>query len=198
MAEAAASDAGEVTRLLGELSEGSPAQRSRVLEDLMPLVYGELKMLAHSNRYRWQAEPAPGTTSLVHEAYARLARHPGNRYDSRRQFYGVASKAMRSILVDNARHHLRQKRGGGLTPVPLDEERLVSRARAEELLALNDVLDRLADREPRLAHIVECRCFGGLTVQETAEALAVSAATVKRRWSLARAWLYRELSSTPA
>ncbi len=191
-------DSGEVTRLLNQLSEGSEDEQSRVLEELMPLIYRELKVLARSNRYRWQVEPSPGTTSLVHEAYARLAGSPGGSYESRRQFFAVASKAMRSVLIDNARWHSRRKRGAGLRPVPLDEERLVSAERCEELLALDDALNRLAEREPRLARIVECRCFGGLTVEETAEALAVSATTVKRRWRLARAWLYRALQPAPA
>jgi RNA polymerase sigma factor (TIGR02999 family) len=105
---------------------------------------------------------------------------------------------MRSILIDNARWHTRQKRGGGRTPIPLEESILVSAERAGELLELDDALDRLERREPRLARIVECRCFGGLTVDETAAALEVSPATVKRGWSLARAWLYRELRPASA
>ena len=192
------SDTGEVTRLLNQLSEGSEAEQSRVLEELVPLIYSELKVLARASRYRWQAEPSPGTTSLVHEAYVRLAGRPGSGYENRRQFFSVASKAMRSVLIDNARWYRRRKRGGGIAPVPLEEERMVSAERCDELLALDDALNELAQREPRLARIVECRCFGGLTVEETAEALAVSNTTVKRRWRLARTWLYRELQPAPA
>jgi RNA polymerase sigma factor (TIGR02999 family) len=187
------SDTGKITRLLSQLDGGADGDRGRVLDQLTPLVYGELRRLAHSNRYRWAGEPEPGTTSLVHEAWARLAGQPGASYSGRRQFYCVASKAMRSVLIDNARWHYRQKRGGGTTDVPLDEDRLVSEERGEELLALDDALRQLGNQEPELARIVECRIFGGLTVEETADALALSPATVKRRFSLARAWLYREL-----
>jgi RNA polymerase sigma factor (TIGR02999 family) len=108
---------------------------------------------------------------------------------------------MRSILIDNARHYQRQKRGGGMAPLPLNEETLVSAERSAELIALDEALHSLADQEPALAQIVECRCFGGLTVEETAMALEVSPATIKRRWALARAWLFRQLSvgtETPA
>jgi RNA polymerase sigma factor (TIGR02999 family) len=193
-------ETGEITQLLSrlsrELQDPGEADRGEVLSQLMPLVYGELKMLARSNRYRWRGgEASPGTTSLVHEAYAKLARHGGVSYENRKQFFCIASRAMRSILIDNARRYLRQKRGGGLEPLPLDEDRLVSAERSEELLALDDALNRLDEREPDLARIVECRTFGGLTVEETAEALDVSSATVKRRWSLARAWLYRDLNA---
>ncbi len=186
---------GEVTQLLTELDEASGAEdRHRVLERLVPLVYGELKLLARSNRYRWQGhEASPGTTSLVHEAYAKLAPLSEVGYESRRQFFCIASRAMRSILIDNARRYLRQKRGGGERPLPLDEARMVSAARSEELLALDSALRELEAHQPDLARIVECRVFGGLTVEEAAEALDVSPATVKRRWSLAKAWLYREL-----
>lgn len=191
-------DLGEITRLLNQLSNDRSSDHSLVLEQLMPLVYNELKALARSNRYRWRGDLAPGTTSLVHEAYAKLAARPGAGYENRGQFFCVASKAMRSILIDNARWHSRQKRGEGIRPLPLREEILVSADRCDELIALDDALTTLEDREPGLARIVECRCFGGLTVEETSEALGVSPSTVKRRWSLARAWLYRELQPSPA
>jgi RNA polymerase sigma factor (TIGR02999 family) len=181
---------GEVTQLLNRLSEGSEVEKNRAMDQLIPLIYGELKALARSNRYRWNEEPAPGTTSLVHEAYARLADRPGAGYESRRQFFKVVSKAMRSILIDNARRYRCRKRGGGVATVEIDDERLMSAERCDELLALDAALDELAERQPQLADVVECRCFGGLTVEETAEALAISATTVKRRWRLARTWLY--------
>ena len=136
-----------------------------------------------------------GTTSRVHEAYLKLADQTRADYANRRQFYALASKAMRSILIDNARWHGRQKRGGGRSPAPLEESMLVSAERSEELLALDEALGELESRDPRLARIVECRCFGGLTVDETAEALEVSPATVKRGWSLARTLLYRALKT---
>lgn len=184
---------GEITCLLHQLHCAEAKERQVLLDRLIPLVYTELKVLARANRYRWSGEPGAGTTSLVHEAYTRLA--GGDRdYPGRAQFFSFASKAMRSILIDNARHHLRLKRGGGVTPLPLDEQVLVSAGRSEELLALDEALGRLEDREPTLASVVECRCFGGLTIEETATALEISPATVKRRWLLARAWLYRELA----
>lgn len=189
------SSAGEITRLLERLDDEPDDGRGAVLEELMPLVYGELKVLARANRYRWSGVEAPGTTSLVHEAYLKIADRSRSDVANRRQFYALASKAMRSILIDNARWHTRQKRGGGRKRAVLEETMLVSVERSEELLALDEALDRLEENEPRLARIVECRCFGGLTVDETAEALDVSSATVKRGWSLARAWLYRALKT---
>ncbi|MCU0290620.1 MAG: ECF-type sigma factor [Thermoanaerobaculaceae bacterium] len=188
-------DVGEITRLLRRLDEEDAGGHRAVLELLLPLVYGELKALARANRYRWSNNRAPGTTSLVHEAYLKLAGQRRGRYANRRQFFALASRAMRSIVVDNARWHRRQKRGGGGVQTELDEGMLVSAERADELLAIDEALTRLEHREPRLARIVECRCFGGLSVEETAEALALSPATVKRGWSLARAWLYRELQA---
>ncbi len=184
-------------RLLAELEDVPKGDdQSPILARLVPLVYGELKVLARSNRYRWQGYKAgPGTTSLVHEAYAKLALHSEVSYQSRRQFFYIASRAMRSILIDNARWHLRQKRGGGEKPISLDETRLVSAARSEELVALDTALGKLEKHQPELARVVDCRAFGGLTVGETAEGLEISPATVKRRWSLAKAWLFRELAS---
>ncbi len=186
-------DVGAITRLLAQLDGTRGEGRTAVLEQLVPLVYGELKALARVNRFRWNGIEAPGTTSLVHEAYLKIANHASEVAVNRSQFFALASKVMRSILIDNARWYGRQKRGGGGTPVALAESMLVSAARSEELMALDEALDRLEQHEPRLARIVECRCFGGLTVDETGEALAISAATVKRGWSLACTWLYREL-----
>lgn len=189
------SDIGEITRLLERLDTETNDGREAVLEELMPLVYTELKVLARANRYRWNGVESLGTTSLVHEAYLKLADQARSDFANRRQFYALASKAMRSILIDNARWHSRQKRGGGRKAASLEDAILVSAERSEELLSLDEALSQLEDREPRLARIVECRCFGGLTVDETAEALELSSATVKRGWSLARTWLYRALKT---
>lgn len=165
------------------------------LDRLLPLVYEELQRLARHHRYRWGPPDrrAPGTTSLVHEAYARLVDLDRVQWECRGQFFAVASRAMRSVLIDNARWHAREKRGGDRREVPLEEAPLVSSQRGAELLDLDEALDRLEREDPRLARIVECRFFGGLTIPETAEAVEVSEATVKRGWNLARAWLYREL-----
>lgn len=187
-------EVGEITALLEQLGDTGMPRRT-VLERLMPLIYTELKRLAHANRYRYHHDLAPGTTSLVHEAYLKIAaRSPDCA--NRKHFYRIASKAMRSILIDNARSLGRLKRGGGAASLPLHESQLVSLERTDELIELNDALDRLGDRDARLAQIVECRCFGGLSVEETAEALEVSPATVKRGWSFARTWLYHQLRAT--
>jgi RNA polymerase sigma factor (TIGR02999 family) len=172
--------------------------RKRILDQILPVLYRELKKLARSQRYRWQGTAKPGTTSLVHEAYARLAHQSPSGFENRRQFLCVASKAMRSILIDNARFHRRQKRGSGERPVPLDETLLVSAERSEELLALDDALESMGASEPGLAQVVECRTFGGLTIDETGFALDISPATVKRRWNLALAYLYREMRTQPS
>lgn len=186
---------GEITVLLHELAEArEKEEQRRVVRRLMPLVYGELKLLARSNRVRWHGVRDPGTTSLVHEAYLKLLGDDAGRFPTRRHFFALASRAMRSILVDNARSSTREKRGGGVEPLPIQEARIVSERRSNELLALDEALGELEGKEPQLARIVECRCFGGLTIEETADALDVSPATVKRRWTLARTWLYRRLA----
>ncbi len=136
------SDIGEITRLLERLDSEPGDGRDAVLQELMPLVYGELKVLARANRYRWSGVESLGTTSLVHEAYLKLADQDRSDFSNRRQFYALASKAMRSILIDNARWHGRQKRGGGRKPAVLEESMLVSAERSEELLALDEALSR--------------------------------------------------------
>jgi RNA polymerase sigma factor (TIGR02999 family) len=182
----------DITRWLRELSAGTPDAGNRLLD----VVYDELRQLARRHRSTWRQSPL-GTHSLVHEAYMKLVDQTHVEWQSRGQFFAIASHAMRSVLVDNARHWQRLKREGGRERVELDEAMLVSEARSEEVLALDAALDRLKAGEPRLASIVECRFFGGLTVEETAGALSVSPATVKRDWVAARTWLYRELHHGP-
>ena len=157
---------------------------------LMPLVYEELRLLAHRQRQR--SSVAPGTTSLVHEAYLKLEGRTMIR--SRGEFFALACQVLRSLLVDNARRLGRRKREGEANAIPLDKIAVPSAVRGEEILALDEALQRLQRADERLARIVECRFFGGLTVDETAEALGVSPATVKRGWDVARAWLYQELA----
>ena len=182
---------GEITSLLVRFGDGDAG----AFDELLPLVYEELRDFARHHRFRWGPDTrAPGTTSLVHEAYVRLVDQDQVDWANRAQFYAIASRAMRSVLIDNARWHQRRKRGGDRRPVPLETARLVTEERGDELIALDAALDRLEAEDERLVRVVECRFFGGLSVKETAEALEVSESTVKRGWSLARAWLYREMA----
>lgn len=178
----------DVTRLLMDLSAGTPEAGER----LLGVVYEELRQMARRHRAQWRRAPL-GTQSLVHEAYLKLVDQTHVQWQSRGQFFAIASHAMRSVLIDNARHWQRLKREGGRDRVELEEGMLVSEARSEELLALDMALARLQAADSRLASVVECRFFGGLTVEETGEALGLSPATVKRDWMAARTWLYREL-----
>jgi len=179
----------DLTTLLSAFANGDTG----AAEQLMPLVYSELRGIAHRRRWSWIGPDAPDTTSLVHEAYLHLVDRKGVPWESRAHFFYFASVAMRNILVDHAKLLRRAKRGGGLMQVELAEHLIVSRQRSLELLALDEALDLLESQEERLAKIVECRFFGGLTVEETAEALEISPATVKRGWDTARAWLYQHL-----
>ncbi len=188
------SNPGEITSLLVRFGDGDPDAFDRIV----PLVYDELQSLARSHRHRWGAGPeTPGTTSLVHEAYVKLVDQDHVEWETRAQFYAIASRVIRSVLVDNARWHRREKRGGDRRPVPLEKARLVAESRGDDLIALDAALDALEIEDERLARIVECRFFGGLTIAETADALEISESTVKRGWNLARAWLYRELKNAP-
>jgi RNA polymerase sigma factor (TIGR02999 family) len=182
----------DVTQLLQDMASGSTQAGDRLLD----LVYGELRQLARRHRALWRRAPL-GTQSLVHEAFLKLVDQTHVQWQSRGQFFAIASHAMRSVLIDNARHWQRLKREGRRERVDLDEGMLVSEARSAELLALDAALARLQQSDGRLATIVECRFFGGLTVEETADALALSPATVKRGWVAARTWLYRELHGQP-
>lgn len=180
----------EITRLLRDWREGDRA----ALDQLMPLVYDELRRLAK----RYLRRQAPGhtlqTTALINEAYLRMVDMPGIDWQNRAHFFGVAAQAMRYLLVDHARAKQYAKRGGGAQQVTLDEAAQVSSERPDELLALDEALTRLAALDLRQSRIVELRYFGGLTVDETAEVLGVSVPTVHREWAKAKGWLYRELS----
>ncbi len=178
----------EVTLLLGALARGE------TLDDdaLFGHVYAELRGLAHQQRARWHGNETLNTTALVHEAYLKLV-GGGGAYEGRAHFLAVAAKAMRHLLVNYAERQAAQKRGGGQADLPLEEARLVPEERAEELLALDEALERLAAADERAARTVECRFFGGLSAEETAEALGLSRRTVTRDWAAARAWLYGEL-----
>jgi len=167
--------------------------REDLLDRLLPLVYAELRVMARQHLRRERDAFTLDTTALVHEAYLKLVDQTWASADSRAYFFGAASRAMRQILVDHARLRLRKKRGGGSRPVELEEQHLVVDALAADLLDLDRALDKLAAIQPRAVQTVECRFFGGLSVEETAASLDVSVRTVKRDWILARAWLFREM-----
>jgi RNA polymerase sigma factor (TIGR02999 family) len=184
-----------VDRLLDELGGG----RREALEELFPLVYQELRELAHRQRQAWHGQDTLNTTALVHEAYLKLVDQRRATWESEAHFLAAASRAIRHILSNYARERRAQKRGGAWQRVSLSEEQLSAGVEAvgpgweEHVVALDEALERLAGRSERESRIVECRFFGGMTVQQTAVALGLSTATVTRGWTMARAWLYREL-----
>ena len=180
----------EVTGLLQAWSNGDQA----ALERLMPLVYAELHRLAKRYMGREHAGHTLQTSALVNEAYLRLVDAHGVRWQNRAHFFAVSAQIMRRILVDFARSRQNLKRGGGALQVTLDEGLVVSSKGGADLLALDEALEKLAVLNPRQSRVVELRYFGGLKEEEAAEALNVSSRTVRHDWSLARAWLYRELS----
>jgi RNA polymerase sigma factor (TIGR02999 family) len=171
---------------------------SGALEQLMPLVYGELRRMARRQMRQQPSSHTLQTTALIHEAYLRLAGHEEKHWENRAHFFGVAAQAMRHILVDYARARNTGKRGGEALTVSLEEAAIVSKERAAELVALDDALTELARLSPRQARVVELRHFGGLSVEATAEVLKVSVDTVTRDWRQAKAWLHRELNKTVA
>jgi RNA polymerase sigma factor (TIGR02999 family) len=180
----------EVTVLLGEWRGGDEG----ALEKLIPLVEPELHRLAHHYMSRERAGHTLQTTALLDEAYLRLVDHTKPLWQNRTHFVAAAAQLMRRIMVDHARERRSLKRGGGPLKVTLDEAAAVTETRSEELLALDDALERLAGLDLRKSQIVELRYFGGLTVEETAEFLKLSQRTVEREWNMAKAWLYRALS----
>lgn len=179
----------EVTQLLLAWSEGD----REALERLTPLVYRELKKIAESYLRRERADHTLQPTALAHEAYLKLIDQQHVRWQNRAHFYGIAAQAMRRILVDHARGRLAEKRGCGQA-VSLDESVDASDQRADQLVALDEALNALAEFDPQQSRVVELKYFGGMTLEETAEALGVSRATVIREWRMAKAWLYDELS----
>lgn len=181
----------DVTVLLAELTKGDEQAASR----LIPLVYDELRRLADNYMRRERSNHTLQATALVHEAYLKLVKQRSVDWQSRAHFMGIAAQLMRRILIDHARGHLRDKRGGRDQPVPLDEDLVFAPEQSIELIKLDQALQELASIDPRQAKIVELRFFGGLTVEETADALAISPKTVKRDWSVAKAWLHGELKA---
>jgi RNA polymerase sigma-70 factor (ECF subfamily) len=180
---------GEVSVLLRAWSDGD----RHALERMTPIVYKELHRLAHRHMKRERPGHSLQTTALVNEAYVRLVDYKRMQWQDRAHFFAVSAQLMRRILVEHARRH-NLKRGAGLRHVSLEEAAMVGDDRAADLVALDDAMSALARHDPRKVQVVEMRFFGGLSVEETAEVLKVSAVTVMRDWSTARAWLYRELT----
>ncbi len=183
---------GDVTALLAQLRRGDEA----AFDDLLAAVYDELRVIARKQLRDERDDHPLRTTELVHEAYEKLVDHGAVDVEDRHHFFAVAARAMRQVLVDYARRRLAEKRGGDAETVSLDT---VARSNVpaespEELLVVDDALDRLAAEDERMAQVVECRFFGDFTLQETADVLGVSRATVIRDWRTARAWLNRELA----
>lgn len=180
---------GEITQLLSSWVEGDEA----ALERLMPLVYQELRHIARYHCNRRQQDHSLQPTALIHEAYLKIAGHDAKSFENRKQFFVLASIAMRQVLVNHAESRLARKRGGGAQVLSMDQIDVAIDREAEEVLALHEAMESLQALDPRKSRIVELRYFGGLSIEETAEALGVSAVTVTREWRLARAFLYAQL-----
>src|SRR6478672_9370542 len=180
-----------VTELLGKWSQGDQA----ALTELTPLIYEELRRLAHREMAGERPDHTLQTTALVNEAYLRLAGQTNPRWQNRAHFFAVAARAMRRILVSYARSQRAQKRGGGGFKVDLDEAALVSPEESKEIVDLHEALERLATLDSRKARVVELKYFGGLNYDEMAEVLKISRVTVRRDWEFAKAWLYTQLQN---
>ena len=181
----------EVTRILTAIEQGNP----QASEELLPLVYYELRRLA---AHKMSTEPPGHTlqpTALVHEAWLKLVDSPAHSWQTRAHIFGAAAEAMRRILIGRARRNQTHRRGAGAAHIDVDEIEIAGPASDDQLLALNEALDRFAMLEPQQAELVKLRYFVGLTIDETAEVLGVSEATAKRWWAYARAWLFKEVSA---
>lgn len=192
----AASSQDTVTELLLNVRDSE----NRAVDELYEEVYTELRDRAHGQRKQWKGTPTLQTTALVHEAYLKLIDQEEQSWSSRSHFFAVASRAMRHILVDHARKHRAEKRGGKFQTLSLEDlreslqrEQAAGEERSEMIMVLDAALGQFEKEHSRAARVVECRYFGGMTIEETAEALGVSASTVSRDWDLAQSWLYREM-----
>jgi len=191
----------EITRILSAIEQGDP----RAAEQLLPLVYDELRKLAAAKLAHEKPGQTLQATALVHEAYLRLVEPASGEASARRDqhwsgrghFFAAAAEAMRRILVENARRKKRHKRGGGRARLELDEHQLVAPQTAEDLLALDEALSQLMTKDPKAAELVKLRYFAGLTVKEAAEILGISPRTADFLWAFARAWLFRKIQGTP-
>ncbi|HKX84754.1 MAG TPA: sigma-70 family RNA polymerase sigma factor [Pyrinomonadaceae bacterium] len=182
----------EITKMLIELTDGN----QDVVNQILPHIYDELRRLAGSYLRRERSEHTLQPTALVHEAYMKLIDQKRVRWQNRAHFFGIAAQVMRRILLDHARKHQAEKRGGEVDKLPIEEEILVvSHDKSAELIALDDALAELAKLDPQKARVVELRYFGGLSIEETAEVTGVSVPTVNRQWRMAKAWLYSQLAA---
>jgi RNA polymerase sigma factor (TIGR02999 family) len=182
----------DVSELLAEWRNGDQA----ALDRLIPLVYDELRRVAHAHLRRESPGHALQTTALVHEAYLRLVNVNRLTLADRTHFFAVSARLMRQILVDRARRERAAKRGGAVTVVTPGDVAIATTGRAIDILAVNEALDALATLDPQQSRVVELRFFTGLTIDETADALAISTATVERDWAMAKAWLYARLKAS--
>jgi len=192
MSEVFESDRAEVTVLLNNLSEGD----ENVVDKLLPILYQDLQKMARNQLQRERANHTLNTTALVHEAYLKLVDQKKTDWKNRAHFFAICAQAMRRILINYAKSRLTEKRGGGEALATFNEEFYKKEARAEELLALDEALNKLAEFNERQSKVVELRFFAGLTQEEIAEILGVSKPTVRLDWRFARAWLTRELNKT--
>jgi RNA polymerase sigma factor (TIGR02999 family) len=182
---------GEITQMLIEMTDGN----KEVVNQILPHIYDELRRLAGSYLRKERPDHTLQPTALVHEAYMKLIDQKHVKWQNRAHFFGIAAQVMRRILMDHARKHLANKRGGDADVLPLEDEILVvSHDRSADLVALDDALNELAKFDPDKARIVELRYFGGLSIEETAEVMDVSVPTINRHWRMAKAWLYSELA----
>jgi RNA polymerase sigma-70 factor, ECF subfamily len=183
--------ADDITQMLIELTDGN----QDVVDQILPHIYGELRRLAGSYLRRERSDHTLQPTALVHEAYMKLVDQRQVKWQNRAHFFGIAAQVMRRILMDHARKHKAEKRGGEADKLPLEDEILVvSTNRSDQLLALDEALETLAKLDPQKAKIVELRYFGGLSIEETAEVMGVSVPTINRQWRTAKAWLYGQLT----
>lgn len=181
------------TQSITVLLEAARRGENRATDDLFAAVYDELRKLARSNRRRWQGNHTINTTALIHEAYLKLSGQDKLDLQNRTHFYATASQAMRQILINYAERATAEKRGGKAADIPFDDAVAISESTAEELLQLTEHLAPLEKDSPRRCRVVECRVFGGMGVNETATALGISPATVKRDWQIASAMLRRNM-----
>lgn len=184
---------GHITQLLQAATAGDSAAADQLFDN----VYKELRKIAHSHRRRWRGDQTLNTTALINEAYIKLAGHSQNEYRSRAHFYATASKAIRHILVNYGERRNAAKRAGRAVDMEVEELPIVEDRDIDELLTVDNLLRQLESESPRRCRIVECRVFGGMTIDETAKALQISPATVKREWTISSATMYQTLNSSP-